>query len=59
VGRKVQNRSGLSIRRVLRAFKPLRSATVEINGITATIPPGLSPDDEAILDALQTPAARR
>jgi hypothetical protein len=37
---------------------PLRSATVEINGITTTIPPGLSPNDEAILEALQTPTAR-
>jgi hypothetical protein len=58
VSREVQNRTGLSLRRVLRTLKPLRSATVEINGITTTIPPGLSPDDEAILEALQTPAAR-
>ncbi len=58
VSREAQNRTGLSLRRVLRTLKPLRSATVEINGITTTIPPGLNPNDEAILDALQTPAAR-
>jgi hypothetical protein len=58
VSREVQNRTGLSVRRVLRTLKPLRSATVEINGMTATIPPALSPDEQAILDALETPAAR-
>jgi hypothetical protein len=58
VSREVQNRSGLSLRRVLRALKPLRSATVAINGITTTIPPGLSPEEEALLEALEAPAAR-
>jgi hypothetical protein len=56
--REVQNRTGLSLRRVLRTLKPLRSATVEINGITTTIPPGLSADEEALLNALQAPTAR-
>ena len=58
MSREVQARTGLSLRRVLRTLKPLRSATVEINGIVTTIPPGLSPDDEALLNALKTPAAR-
>ena len=58
VSREVQNRTGLSLRRVLRTLRPLRSATVEINGITTTIPPALSPDEKAILNALQTPTAR-
>ena len=58
VSREVQNRTGLSLRRVLRTLKPLRSATVEINSIVTTIPPGLSPDDEALLNALKRPAAR-
>ena len=51
--------TGLSLRRVLRTPKSLRSATFEINGITTTIAPALSPDDEALLKALETPAARR
>ena len=58
VSREVQNRTGLSLRRVLRTLKPLRSATVEINGITTTIPPGLSPEEEALLNALEAPTAR-
>lgn len=58
VSRAVQNRTGLSLRRVLRTLRPLRSATVEINGVTTTIPPALSPAEAAILNALQDPTAR-
>ncbi len=58
VSREVQDRTGLSLRRVLRTLRPLRSATVAINGITTTIPPELSPDEAALLDALQCPDVR-
>ena len=58
VSREVQNRTGLSLRRVLRTLKPLRCATISINGITTTIPPALTPEEQALLDALQRPAAR-
>lgn len=58
ISREIQDRSGLSLRRVLRTLKPLRSATVAINGITTTIPPELTPGQEALLDALQRPHAR-
>jgi hypothetical protein len=58
VSREVQNRTVLSLRRVLRTLKPLRSATVQINGITTTIPPRLSPDQQALLNALEAPSAR-
>ncbi|MGH3349704.1 MAG: IS1634 family transposase [Nocardioides sp.] len=58
ISRTAQDRTGLSLRRVLRTLKPIRSATVEINGITTTIPPGLSPDEQALLNALQDQAAR-
>jgi hypothetical protein len=58
VSRETQSRTGLSLRRVLRTLKPLRSATVEINGVLTTIPPALSPDEQTLLDALQTPRAR-
>ena len=54
VSRAVQHRTGLSLRRVLRALKPLRSATVEINGMTSTIPPALNPETTALLDALRS-----
>jgi len=58
ISRAVQNRTGLSLRRVLRTLRPLRSATIEINGITTTIPPALTPAETTILNALQAPTAR-
>jgi hypothetical protein len=58
VARVVQNRTGLSIRRVLRTLKPARSATIEINGVAQTIPPALGPDQTAILNALADPRPR-
>src|SRR5262245_7073600 len=52
VSRTVQNRTRLSLRRVLRTLKPLRSAGIEINGVISTFPPALGPDDTTILNAL-------
>lgn len=57
ISREVQNRTRLSLRRVLRTLKPLRSATVEISGITTT-PPALDPNESAILNALEQPGSR-
>ena len=37
ISRVVQNRTGLSLRRVLRTLGPLRSATVQINGVLTTL----------------------
>ena len=56
--RTVQNRTGLSLRRVIRTLKPLRSAIVEINGVITTIPPAFSTDDTAILNTLNPPNSR-
>ena len=50
--------TGLSLRRVLRTLRPLRSATIEINGMITTIPPALSADEQAVLNALKPPPAR-
>lgn len=58
VSRTVQNRTGLSLRRFLRTLKPLRSATIEINGVITTIPPALSPENQATLNALNNPNPR-
>lgn len=58
VSRTVQDRTGLSLRRVLRTLKPLRSATIQINGVITTIPPALRPEETAILNALEHPTAR-
>jgi len=52
VSRTVQNRTGLSLRRVLRTLKPLRSATIEINGTIQTIQSALKPDESKIINAL-------
>ena len=58
VSRAVQNRTGLSLRRVLRTLKPLRSALIEINGAIQAYPPALGPDETAILNALADHRAR-
>jgi hypothetical protein len=52
VARTVQDRTGLAVRNVIRQLRPLRSATIAINGITATLPPQINPDRQAIIDAL-------
>jgi hypothetical protein len=58
VSRTVQNRTGLSIRRVLRTLRPLRSATIEINGTIHTFPPALGPAETAIINTLKDPNPR-
>jgi hypothetical protein len=58
VSRAVQDQTGLSLRRVLHALRPLRSATVELNGVITTIPPALTPDAAAILEAMGHATAR-
>lgn len=45
LSRDVPARTGLSLRRFLRTLEPLRSASIDINGIIATFQPPL--DDEA------------
>lgn len=58
LSREVQTRTGLSLRRFLRTLKPLRSATIDINGVIATFQSALDPESEAILDALQASGSR-
>jgi hypothetical protein len=58
IPRTAQNRTGQSIRRVLRTLRPLRSATIEINGTIHTFPPALGPDETTIINALQNPNPR-
>jgi hypothetical protein len=53
VSREVQTRTGLSLRRFLRTLKPLRSATIDINGVIATFPQALDSEVKAILHALE------
>ena len=56
VAREAQDRTGLAIRNVIRQLRPLRSATIAINGAIQTFPPALDPDETTIIDALQDQA---
>lgn len=58
LSRTIQTRTGLSLRRFLRQLRPLRSATIAINGAIQTLPPAIGPDDQTTLDALQKPTPR-
>ena len=58
LSRTIQDRTGLSLRRFLRTLKPLRSATIEINGVINTYPPSIDPNIQAILTALDQPPPR-
>ncbi len=53
VAREAQNRTGLAIRNLVRQLRTLRSATISINGTVQTIQPAISPQQHALLDALQ------
>ncbi|HRY11922.1 MAG TPA: IS1634 family transposase, partial [Candidatus Nanopelagicales bacterium] len=55
VSREAQSRTGLAIRNLVRQLRPLRSATVAINGATQTFPPALSDSHREILQALTSP----
>ena len=48
----VQARTGFAIRNVVRQLRPLRSATIAINGAVQTFPPEIPDDKKAILDSL-------
>ena len=53
VARETQNRTGLAIRNVIRQLRPLRSATIAINGAVQTFPPAINPEQQKILDDLK------
>jgi len=52
VARAAQNRSGLAIANLIRQLRPLRSATIAINGAIQTFAPEVQPSQRDILDAL-------
>jgi hypothetical protein len=58
VARTVQTRSGLAIRNVIRQLRPLRSATVAVNGAVQTIPPAIDTNQQKLLDALARQGSR-
>ncbi|WP_284754779.1 IS1634 family transposase [Arthrobacter sp. efr-133-R2A-120] len=55
LSRTVQNRTGLAVRNVIRQLRPLRSATITINGTTQRFAPDISTEQQAILDAIHGP----
>ena len=56
VARETQDRTGLAIRNVirqLRQLRPLRSATIEVNGAVQAFPPAIDPERQKILNDLK------
>lgn len=52
VSHAIQSRTGLSIGKVVKQLRPLRSATISINGATQTFPPEIPSDQRKILASL-------
>ncbi len=55
VSRQVQTRTRLAIRNVVRQLRPLRCATIAINGTTEIFAPEIPDQQQAILEALGGP----
>lgn len=55
VSRMVQDRSGLAIGKVVKLLRPLRSATIAINGTRHTFPPQVEADMQVLLDRISSP----
>ena len=55
VARYLQEATGTSIKRVIRALKPLQDVTINLNGHHLTAADPLTPEAEKILTALSTP----
>jgi transposase len=53
VARETQARTGLAIRNVIRQLRPLRSATIAVNGAAQTFPPVIAREQQKILDDLK------
>jgi len=58
ISRAMQKRTGMALRRILRTLRPLRSATIAINGTTQTIPPALTAEQQTLVDQLTTNNSR-
>lgn len=55
VAHNVQERSGLAIAKVIKSLRPLRSATIAINGTSETFPPEIPAPQREILASLAIP----
>ena len=54
VARYLQDTTGISIKRVIRALKPLQDVTINLNGHRITAQPQLTQTATSILKSLQT-----
>ena len=54
VARLCQQRTGLAIGNIVKKLRPLRSATLAINGTTQTFPPHILEDLTRVLNAIRT-----
>ena len=52
VSRHLQDRTGITIKKLVQTLRVARSATIEVNGQQLTLEPELHPDARAILDTL-------
>ena len=52
VSREAQARTGLSINKIVKTLRPLRSATVTLNGSQIEVPPRIPDEAQRLLDAL-------
>ena len=52
VAHTIQSRTGLSIAKVVKQLRPLRNATININGSTQTFPPAIPDPERKILTDL-------
>ena len=55
IARYLQEATGISIKRVIRALKPLQEVTINLNGHHLTAAPRLTDTANDILTALSTP----
>ncbi|MFP1155723.1 IS1634 family transposase, partial [Mycobacterium sherrisii] len=55
IAHNIQERSGLAIAKVVKQLRPLRSATIAINGATETFPPAIPEPQRQILASLNIP----
>ena len=55
VARHLQETTGISIKRIIRALKPLQDVTINLNGHHLTAADPLTPQAEKILTALNIP----
>ena len=55
IARHLQDTTGISIKRIIRALKPLQEITINLNGHHLTAADPLTPETEDILTALNIP----